>query len=89
MYTNKSIRLVSKSLAILALIQRVNNNIADLQSRQLSYRQNPMYHALGERTLATSIENKKFIAERLTRYYVNTINQVNAEALKQCFPVAA
>jgi hypothetical protein len=87
MYTNKSIKLVSKALAILEMLQKVNNRIED-NRRSLR-----IFDAADAGDFMTFIYNRSFFEQQLEKnldiqnrvfmYYFTTLAKATHEAAKQ------
>ena len=84
MYTNKSIHLHSKCLAILDMIQRVNNRLADEKSKLKIYNNNveqkrffSMLNILNTAEgIQAEINHQTKLKERLVRSYANTVENL-------------
>ena len=85
-YTNQPIKLHSKCLSILDMIQKSNNRLEDFKSRLYAYKQceNPfalvrlMYRREG---LEEQINHYQAVSQRLEQYYANTFAAIVERAI--------
>ena len=87
MYTNKSIRLHSKCLNILDMLQTIGNRIEDNKRSIERYDANQMdywqYYIYTRISYVQRLETNQAIEYRLTLYYINTLNAASQEGRKQ------
>ena len=87
MYTNKPIRIHSKCLLILEMIQKVSNRIAETESNIYLYDNAKWYNNIrlfNKRVDFTDrLEHLKKVKARLINYYRNTLEQLNKAQSKK------
>lgn len=79
MYTNKPIRIHSKCLAILEMIQKCNNRIADYESRLTmgASTNDWMYQFMNDKKyLSNMLDTHRAMKERLVNYYHHTMENL-------------
>jgi len=89
MHTNFHIRQHSKALAILEMIQTVNNRIADQKSTLAIYRNNvatgniysPLNLFNSEKKIMAKIIWARKVADRLENYYSSTLDCITSKVL--------
>ena len=83
MYTNKSIRLHSKCLNILDMLQTIGNKIEN-NKRQIELHNEGTGHWFYTRSMyEQQLEKNTAIQYRLTLYYINTLNEASQVGLTQ------
>ena len=89
-YTSKSIRLHSKCLAILEMIQKVSNYIEGTKKELSGWDKCGPYDMPRLMFSRSLYENKlsrfQAIRNRLIRYYASTFCQLSEDVVKKCYP---
>ena len=87
MYTNKSIRLHSKCLNILDMLQTIGNRIEENKRSLKLYDENKMDHWLyfirTRISYVQRLETDEAIQLRLASYYLRTFNKLHDNVIKE------
>ena len=87
MYTNKSIRLHSKCLNILDMLQTIGNRIEENKRSLKLYDENKMDHWLyfirTRISYVQRLETNQAIQKRLACYYLKTFNNLHDNVVKE------
>ena len=91
MYTNKSIRLHSRCLEVLEMIQKINYRIDEKKLTLVRYDSSKWYDSIqvcnNREFLVTRIATDKAIRQRLVNRYVALMSTAVEESIKRCYPI--